>query len=138
WIDEHAGAAAALAAPPPVPAESSTPPPVPPAPAPVFGADGAVELARFARAKLTAARPIELDAEGLRVSLEGGREARVAWSRIQAVAVAIVADLAAKPVLLIDLLANWNASEAEELKGIRLRSDQFDPRALLGIEGDPR
>lgn len=30
-----------------------------------------------------------------------------------------------------DLLANWNASEAEALRGVRLRSDRYDPRTLL-------
>jgi hypothetical protein len=41
-------------------------------------------------------------------------------------------------VLVIDLLANWNESEAEELRGLRLRSDGFDPRALLGVQTDAR
>jgi hypothetical protein len=138
WVDEHGGAQTA----PPVPAPAA--PVAPPAPdepappAPVFGDDGVVELARFGRAKLTTARPVRLDDEGIHLALEGDRSARVAWSRIQAVSVAIVADLSTKPVLVIDLLANWNASEAEELKGVRLRSDTFDPRPLLGSDGDPR
>lgn len=134
WIDEHGAAEP----PPIVRTASQTPPEVPAPPERAFGDDGVVELARFARAKLTPARPIRLDEEGLQLSLEGDRSARVAWSRIQAVSVAIVAGLANKPILLIDLLANWNATEAEELKGVRLRSDTFDPRALLGIDGDPR
>ncbi len=134
WLDEHGAAAEAAAGAP----TASSPPPVPDLPEPAFGDDGVVELARFARAKLIEARPSRLDADGLHLALEDDRTARVAWSRIQAVSVAIVANLANKPVLLIDLLANWNASEAEELKGIRLRSDRFDPRALLGIDGDPR
>jgi hypothetical protein len=105
---------------------------------PVFDEDGVVELARFARAKLIEARPTSLDDEGLHLALEGDRAARVVWSRIQAVSVAIVANLASRPILLIDLLANWDVSEAEELKGIRLRSDRFDPRSLLGIDGDAK
>jgi len=138
WIDEHGGAIAEPAAPAPA---ASAPPPVPEQPVPilpVFDEDGVVELARFGRAKLIEARPTSLDDEGLHLALEGDRAARVVWSRIQAVSVAIVANLASRPILLIDLLANWEVSEAEELKGIRLRSDRFDPRSLLGIDGDAK
>jgi hypothetical protein len=46
--------------------------------------------------------------------------------------------VAAKPILLIDLLANWNAPEAEVLQGVRLRSDRFDPRRLVAGESDPQ
>jgi membrane associated rhomboid family serine protease len=120
WLDEHG-----------TPAEAA-------APARRSVADGVVELARFARAKLTEARPISLDADGIQLALDGDRAARVGWLRIQAVSVAIIADLAQKPVLVIDLLANWNAAEAEELVGVRLRSDRYDPRPLLGSDGDPR
>jgi membrane associated rhomboid family serine protease len=134
WIDEHGAAADAAAAAAPAAAE---PPPVPEA-QPVFDEDGVVELARFARAKLIEARPTAIDDEGLQLALDGDRAARVSWSKIQAVSVAIVANLASRPILLIDLLANWDASEAEELKGIRLRSDRFDPRPLLGIDGDAK
>jgi membrane associated rhomboid family serine protease len=147
WVAEHGASdglrpasarCAQLAEPPPVPA-AEQPTAEDPAPlAPVFGEDGAIELARFARAKLVEARPVRLDDEGLHLALEGDRAARVSWSRIQAVSVAIVANLAPKPILLIDLLANWNASEAEALQGVRLRSDRYDPRALLGVEGDAR
>ena len=105
---------------------------------PLFDEDGVVDLARFARAKLIEARPTSLDDEGLHLALDGGRAARVVWSKIQAVSVAVVANIASRPILLIDLLANWDASEAEELKGIRLRSDRFDPRPLLGIDGDAK
>ena len=133
WVDEHG------AAEPPPPAPAASGPPAVPAPLnPAFGEDGVVELARFARAKLTEARPVRLDDEGIHLALDGDRSARVAWSRIQAVSVAIVANPTGRPILMIDLLANWNASQAEELKGVRLRSDGFDPRALLGIDGDPR
>jgi hypothetical protein len=109
-----------------------------PVPASDFGVYRAVRLARFARAKLAEARPASLDAENLRVALEDGRERGVRLERIQAVAVALVADLGSRPVLLIDLLANWNEPEAEELRGVRLRSDRFDPRPLLACEGDAR
>jgi membrane associated rhomboid family serine protease len=135
WVDEH-GAAAESAA--PIASAAPAPPPVPEQALPIFDEDGVVELARYARAKLIEARPTSLDDEGLHLALDGDRAARIAWSKIQAVSVAIVANLAAKPILVIDLLANWDASEAEELKGIRLRSDRFDPRALLETPDDAK
>ncbi len=102
----------------------------------VWEDDGAIRISRFARAKLTEARPSGLDTEMLRIRLEDDREAGVQLDRIQAVSVAIVADQGPRPVLLIDLLANWNEPEAEALRGVRLRSDRFDPRQLLGIEAE--
>jgi hypothetical protein len=95
-------------------------------------ADRSITLARFGHAKLVEARPSALDDDGLRLVLEGGREARVPFARIQAIAVAVISDLGPKPVLVIDLIANWNASEGEALRGVRLRSDRFDPRPLVG------
>jgi hypothetical protein len=104
WLAEHAAEL-----PPPVPVPTSEPAPTATAAAdepipfePAWGDDGVVELARFARTKLTGARPLRLDDEGLHLALEGDRTARVPWSKIQAVSVAIVSGLAAKPVLLIE------------------------------------
>jgi hypothetical protein len=97
-----------------------------------IASDGSIAMSRFARAKLGDVVPTGLEADALRIRLEDGHERRVAFEKIQAVAVAIVAGLAPKPILVIDLLANWNQSEAEELRGVRLRSDRFDPRKLLG------
>jgi membrane associated rhomboid family serine protease len=99
------------------------------------GRDG-IHFGRFARTKLTEARPRGLDGDTLRLLLEDGREGGVKLERIQAVATAVLTDLGPRPVLVIDLLANWNQDEAEELRGVRLRSDQFDPRQVLGIGGD--
>jgi hypothetical protein len=137
WLDEHG--TEAVEPEPAVPIATAAEPPPVPASELAWGDDRVIEMARFARAKLTPARPSALEDEGLRLELEGGRSARIAWPKIQAVAAAILADLApGKPVLVIDLLANWNESEAEELRGIRLRSDGFDPRALLGVDTDAR
>jgi hypothetical protein len=101
-----------------------------------FDEEAAIQIPRFAAAKLREARPTRLDADALRIALDDGREGGLRFDRIQAVAVAAVAGLGPKPVLLIDLLANWNEPEAEELRGLRLRSDRFDPRNLLGCEGN--
>jgi membrane associated rhomboid family serine protease len=119
----------------PQPSQQDT---APEEPETVWDEDGVIRISRFARAKLVEARPSGLDSETLRVRLEDAREAGVQLDRIQAVSVAIVADQGPRPVLLIDLLANWNEQEAEALRGLRLRSDRFDPRQLLGIEAEPQ
>jgi membrane associated rhomboid family serine protease len=88
-------------------------------------------LAGWSGLKLSEAVPLALREEGLVLQLSPERRVLLAWSRIQAVAVAGVRDLAAKPVLLFDLLLNWNDFASEEpLQGVRLRSDRFDARRL--------
>jgi hypothetical protein len=39
--------------------------------------------------------------------------------------------LAPKPVLILDLLANWRSVDEELLRVVRIRSDAFDPRELM-------
>jgi hypothetical protein len=45
--------------------------------------------------------------------------------------VAAVHGLAAKPVILVDLVLNWMSPANETLRVIRLRGDRFDPRRLF-------
>jgi membrane associated rhomboid family serine protease len=112
--------------------DPAVPPPLPPS---AVAADGTLPMSRFARAKLREVRPTALDAASLRIAVEDGSERAVRLDKIQGVAAAIVTDLGPRPVLVIDLLSNWNEPEAEELRGVRLRSDRFDPRKLLA-DGD--
>jgi membrane associated rhomboid family serine protease len=102
-----------------------------------WGEDGAIDLARFGQVKLTEAQPVALEADGLRLQLGGDQQAHVGWDRIQAVSAAILDGLGPKPVLVIDLLANWSEPQAESLHGVRLRSDSFDPRRLFESDRDP-
>ncbi len=116
------------------------PEPAPAVAAPVaeempWGEDGAIDLARFGQAKLTEAHPLALEEDGLRLRLGKGQDAKVGWGKIQAIAVGILDGLGPKPVLVIDLLANWNETEADALHGVRMRSDRYDPRPLVGAEG---
>jgi len=85
---------------------------------------------RFASLKSTEATPLELLDGALRISLEGGRTAQLPLARVDAVAFAAVRGLAAKPVLVVDLLLGWRGLEGGELRCVRLRSDRFDPRKL--------
>jgi tetratricopeptide (TPR) repeat protein len=92
---------------------------------------------RFADAKVTEAAPKGLDERGVVLALAGGGSGRIAFEKIQAVAVAAVAGLSARPVVLIDLLLNWSAVEDEALRVVRLRSDKFDPRLLAPGAASP-
>jgi hypothetical protein len=79
---------------------------------------------------VTEAAPKGLDDKGVVVALAGGGSGRIAFEKIQAVSVAAVGGLGPKPIVLVDLLLNWNALEEPALRVVRMRSDRFDPRAL--------
>ena len=88
-------------------------------------------LAGWSEVKVSEAIPVALREQGIVLQLSAERQALLAWSRVQALAVAGVRDLGPKPVLLLDLLLNWNDFEGEgPLKLVRLRSDRFDARRL--------
>jgi hypothetical protein len=80
--------------------------------------------------------------EGRRISLRQG-SAAPAWldlAQVQAIASAGVSGLAARPVVLIDLLLNWSEVGEAPLRVLRLRSDHFDPSRLVpgnigGLDG---
>ena len=82
---------------------------------------------RFHELKCIDAVPIALDDSGL--SLRNGPQVDLA--RIDGIAVGAVHGIAAKPVILVDLLLNWTEISDAPLRTVRLRSDQFDPRTLF-------
>ena len=49
---------------------------------------------------------------------------------IQAMAVAAVSGLSTRPVLVMDLVLNWDADPEEPFKVVRLRGNHFDPLLL--------
>jgi membrane associated rhomboid family serine protease len=75
--------------------------------------------------------PISLDFESLEMDVAGKGKARIPLGRIEAIAVGAVRELGAKPVLLVDLVLNWNSGSSQMLKLLRIRSDRFNPRLLL-------
>jgi membrane associated rhomboid family serine protease len=118
----------------PPPAGSEMPPPPPPAPeapehAVALAASAAV--ARFCGLKVIEAAPVQLAEDGVTLQRVGGGRGRVAYDKIQALGVAAVKGLSSKPVLIIDLVMNWNDTGEGPLQVIRLRSDAFDVRKLL-------
>jgi len=79
--------------------------------------------------------PRELEEGTLLLDVEGKGRTRLPLSRVDAVAVAGVHGLSRKAVILIDLALDWNADTEEPLRVLRLRSDRYDPRALVGGPG---
>ncbi|MDJ0852705.1 MAG: hypothetical protein QNK04_30415 [Myxococcota bacterium] len=94
-------------------------------------AEDAVELETGAGVVVVDATPSELAEQGLAVSLDDGRRSRVAFSDVEAVSVGQVAGLANEPVVVIDLVLNWNRMLDEPLRVVRLRADRFDPSSLV-------
>jgi len=83
------------------------------------------------RLKLIEGTPLGLRETGIDVEIDGRGKSLVPFDRIDALAVAAVAGISAKPVLVIDLVLNWMALPDEPLKVIRLRSDRFNPKRLV-------
>jgi hypothetical protein len=152
-----------LAAPAPAPATAKTAPtpptlltptapPTPPAapstgsavvvPPPSVGRDRTevVDIAAdggLRRLKVVQGVPVGVKSDALEIEVEGRGSSSVPFARIDAVAVAAVAGLSAKPVLVIDLVLNWLDASETSLKVIRLQSNRFDPVRLVGSASSP-
>jgi membrane associated rhomboid family serine protease len=87
--------------------------------------------------RTVAATPLAFEQGGLCVEVEGGVKKRIPLENLEAVAVAAVAGLGEKPVILVDLVMNWYAASDEPLKVVRLRGDRFDARAFAPEAGSP-
>ncbi len=75
--------------------------------------------------------PVGLKESAIEIEIDGRGASKVPYDRIDAVAVAAVAGISAKPVLVIDLVLNWMSGGDEPLKVIRLRSNRFNPVRLV-------
>ncbi|MBW2664806.1 MAG: rhomboid family intramembrane serine protease [Deltaproteobacteria bacterium] len=93
--------------------------------------DAAQSVARFFSVKVVEVAPDRLASEGVALRRISGGNGLVSYAKIQAIAVGAVSGLADTPVLVIDLVMNWNDVAAEQLQVLRLRSDGFDVRALM-------
>jgi len=121
-------AALAASAPP----ETSPPPSAAPeASAHALALAASASVARFCDLKVIEAAPLELAENGVALQRVGGGRGQVDYDRVQALAVAAVEGLSSKPVLIIDLIVNWNDTGEGPLQLIRLRSDAFDVRKLM-------
>ena len=98
--------------------------------------DAVDPVGRFREVKLREAMPTALQAEAIEFQLPGGRSGRVEYEKIEAIAVARVMGLAPYPVVVIDLLLNWNSGDDPTLRAVRLRGDGFDPRMVMDAPDD--
>ena len=87
--------------------------------------------ARFFGVKVVEVAPERLADDGISLRRLSSGTGVVAYAKIQALAVAAVTGLANKPVLVIDLVMNWNDVTAEQVQVLRMRSDRFDVRSLM-------
>ena len=76
--------------------------------------------------------PDRLGERGLSMRL-ADRTFELAYERIRAIAVAgVPGQVGGEPLAIIDLVLNWEAPAAEPLHVVRIRSDRFDARLLVG------
>jgi tetratricopeptide (TPR) repeat protein len=99
--------------------------------------DTAASQPRFQEVKVLEVTPLALSPDRIELEQDGGRRGHVGFAQLQAIGVGAVHGLAAKPVILIDLIANWNDSSSGLLRVLRLRSDRFDVRRLAPQAGGP-
>lgn len=92
---------------------------------------------RFQSVKVSDAVPVNLGADHVELERPDGKRGEIKFTQVQALAVGAIHGLADKPVIVIDLVANWNELNASTLRVVRLRSDQFNPRALAPDAPDP-
>jgi len=81
--------------------------------------------------------PRKLDGEAIWMDVEGKGRTRLPLSRVDAVSAVGVHGLSRKAVILIDLALDWTGDAEKPLTVLRLRSDRYDPRALVGEAGSP-
>jgi membrane associated rhomboid family serine protease len=119
------------------PAEAAPGARMDPAPAPA-ARPAAIEIETNQRVlDAVLAVPLELGSDGVEIQTNQGQKKLVRYERIEAVAVAAVHGIAAKPVILVDLVLNWMTPKNETLRVIRMRGDQFDPRRVLADQSSP-
>jgi hypothetical protein len=127
-----------LPQPPPLPtAHPLEPEQAPPSPEDRVAFAAAAELPRFSGLKAIEAVPVELSQDALVMTQAGGKRGRLAYAKIEALAVAAVGGLAAMPVLIIDLIVNWSDASEDVLRLIRIRSDAFNARQVVPEAGKP-
>jgi hypothetical protein len=98
---------------------------------PKVGASSAT-VPRFQGAKILEGAPELIGSEALSVRLSEDRVIEVEWDKVQALSAVGVLGMGDGPVVLIDLILNWNDEGGCPLQLVRLRGDRFDPRRLVG------
>jgi len=94
-------------------------------------------LGRFMSVKTSNAVPVELLDDSIVLAQPDGKSTKLNYQKIDAIAVGAVPGKSSKPVLVVDLVLNWNDTNAETLRTVRLQSDAFDVRRLVPIARRP-
>jgi hypothetical protein len=87
--------------------------------------------------KIVQGVPIGMKETVLEVEIDGRGASKIPFDRIEAVALAAVAGISSKPVLIIDLVLNWMGPSDEPMKLIRLHSNRFNPKRLAPSATSP-
>jgi membrane associated rhomboid family serine protease len=86
---------------------------------------------RAHKAHVMRAIPRSLDGNDLKIEVDGALR-RMGLGQVQALGVGGVAREGRKPVVVVDLLLDSPWGDRETLRIVRLTSDSFDPRGLVG------
>lgn len=97
----------------------------------------ATQLVSLRPIKAIEAVPVQATEEWIEIDAVGGRgKSKLPMTRLQAISIAAVDGLGPRPVLVMDLVLNWVATD-EPMKSIRVRSDRFDPMRFAPDASDP-
>lgn len=103
-----------------------------------IGDDTAVEVCEQSRVlRVRSAVPLALAEAGISLDVSGDGKTSLPYTRINALSVAAVQGLQQRSVIVIDVVLNWIAPPDEPLRVLRLRSDEFSPRALIPDANSP-
>lgn len=89
-------------------------------------------VARFSAVKVIEGVPELLGEHALSVRVSQERLVEVEYARVQALSAVRIMRDGEPPIVLIDLIMNWNDSSGGPLHLVRLRGDRFDPHQLVG------
>ena len=97
----------------------------------------ATQLVGLRPIKAIEAVPVQATEEWIEIDAVGGRgKSKLPLARLQAISIAAVDGLGPRPVLVMDLVLNWVATD-EPMKSIRVRSDRFDPMRFAPGASNP-
>ncbi len=84
------------------------------------------QLVSLRSIKAIEAVPVQATEEWIEIDAAGRGKSKLPLDRLQAISIAAIDGLGPRPVLVLDLVLNWVATD-EPMKLIRVRSDRFDP-----------
>jgi membrane associated rhomboid family serine protease len=92
-------------------------------------------MGRFSGMKLVEAVPERFGERALLLRASNDNTIELPYDEVAALAAAVVLDVAEQPVVVTDLVLNGDELAEKALRVVRIRSDSFDPRVLVGDAG---